>query len=157
MKTHITILTILFLLTSISWGQNISAKDSLKLMKQVDTLFDLFENPDFTSFEKISTEKIYCIICFDRPDFEEEQYMLDRKDFFDNYLSKVAQFENFNRATKSKDIMLMKEDNHRTDISVFFTIYQQDELALGHEGGQFGIYFKNENGEFKFAGMETVP
>lgn len=156
-KKHLARWIFLFLWTSISWGQNISEKDSLEIMKKVNTVFDLFEKPDFKHFKKISAEKIYCIICFDRPDFKEEPNMLDRKEFFDDYLNQIKQSPNFIRATKSKNIILIRENDHRNNITVFFTIFQQDELAPGHEGGQFGIYFKKVNREFKFAGMETVP
>jgi hypothetical protein len=52
---------------------------------------------------------------------------------------------------------MVKENNHRTGITVFFTIYKKDELAPGHEGGQLGMYFKKVNNVYKFAGIETIP
>lgn len=157
MKRHLTILTTLLTLSSLSWGQTITPKDSLVIMANVETVFNLFENPDYKDFEKKSTEKIYCIICFDRPILNDEPYMLDRKEFFDNHLTEIKKCDSFIRATKSKDVRLIKEINQSTDITVFFTIYKKDELAPGHEGGQFGIYFKKIKGEYKFAGMETMP
>lgn len=126
-------------------------------MESVDTVFALFEDPDFTTFERISIEKIHCMICFDQPDFADEPYMLDRIEFYEKHLSRIKQFDNFIRATRSKDVMFIRENGQIADVTVFFTTYQKDELAPGHEGGQFGISFKKVNGEFKFAGMETVP
>ncbi len=157
MKKYSVIFPILLLWTLTLWGQTIDQKDSLEIVNKVNILFDLFENPDFTDFEKISTQKIYCIICFHLPVSDEEWSILDRKEFFDNHLNKIKRSDKFIRATKSKEIMFIRENNVGADISIFFTIYQQDELAPGHEGGQFGISFKKVNGEFKFAGMETVP
>ena len=157
MKRHLTILTVLLLWTSISRGQNVSEKDSVYLMEKVDTLFGLFENPDLTSFERISTEKIHCMICFDGPDLRDEPYMLNRIEFYEKHLNRLKQFDSFIRAKRSKDIMFVRENGQVADVTVFFTIYQKDELAPGHEVGQFGISFKKANGEFKFAGMETVP
>lgn len=157
MKRPFSILPILFLLTSPSWSQTISISDSLEIRNKVHTVFELFENPDFSEFEKISTEKIYCIICFNRPDLIDEPFMLDRKEFFDNHLKEINKSDHFIRAKKSKKIILIKDNDHRTDITVFFTIYEEDELYPGHEGGQLGIFFKKVNGDYKFAGIETIP
>jgi hypothetical protein len=141
-----------------SIGQVISQKDSLEILRKAEIVFNLFENPDYTLFKEISTDRIYCILCFDLPFLgEEDPYILDRKEFFDYHLKKINTYDNFIRATKSTEIILLKENDHRTDITIYFTIYQKDELAPGHEGAQLGLYFKKVNGEFKFSGMDTIP
>ncbi len=157
MKRDLAILFVLFFWTSFSWGQTVAKSDSIEIMSKVKTVFTLFEKPNFRDFEKISTEKIYCINCFDKHDFREDSYMIDRKEFFEKELKKINQTEYFSRAKKANEIMLTKENDCRTDITVFFTTYKKDELAPGHEGGQLGIYFKKVNGEYKFAGLETIP
>ncbi len=83
--------------------------------------------------------------------------MIERKRFFDNHLKHIGQSDDFNRAIKSTEIILLEEKDHRSDITVLFTIYKKDELAPGHEGGQLGMYFKKVKNVYKFAGIETIP
>lgn len=145
------------LFISISWGQKITATDSLKVMTEVDKIFKVFSSPKLSEFEQISTERIYCIMCFDRPKSKDNPYMLNRKLFFDNYLQDIGKSDIFIRATKKFEVVLVADNNRWSDISVFFTVYQKDELAVGHEGAQLGFYFKKEKDEFKFSGIETIP
>lgn len=126
-------------------------------MIQVDSVFKVFADQNFSEFEKISTNKIYCTMCFDRPDSKDDHYMLDRRSFFDHYLENIGKSDVFNRATRKINIILVADNNRWSDISVFFTVYQRDELAPRHEGAQLGFYFKRENGGFKFSGIDTVP
>jgi hypothetical protein len=83
--------------------------------------------------------------------------MFEKKDFLDNYLPTIKKSEPYQRATKSNELILINENGNRSDITVLLTIYKQNELAPEHEGVQFGIYFKKVNGEFRFAGIETIP
>lgn len=83
--------------------------------------------------------------------------MLNRKEFFDHHINRIKDSNIYIKATKSEEYALIKENYHRTDITIYFTIYQKDELAPGHEGAQLGLFFKKENGEFKFSGMDTIP
>jgi len=142
---------------SSSWSQTIQQSDSSAVINQMNAVFHLFTHPDLTAFKDISTEKIYCIICFDKADLSEQPYMLDRKDFFLNYLKMISGSESFLRAKQSNKKVLIKEDDHRSDITILFTTYTRNELAPGHEGGQMGFYFKKVNGIYKFSGVETIP
>jgi hypothetical protein len=153
----IKILTVLLLSSTFIFGQKASSTDSLKVVKTFKELFTAIKTNDMKTITSISTAKIYCMICSDSTDFSDLPYMLDRKDFIENHLPTIKNSDSYQRAIKSDELIVVKEDDHRTDITVFWTIYKQDELALGHEGGQFGIYFRKVNGEFKFAGMETIP
>jgi len=157
MKKTIKILTILLFGATSSFGQNISSADSLKIVKASETLFAAIETNDKEILTNISTDKIYCIICSNSTDLSDSPYMFDKKDFLENHLEKIKISESYQRAYKSDELILVKESGYRSDITAFWTIYQKDELAPGHEGGQFGVYFKKVNGEFKFAGMETIP
>lgn len=153
-----SIILIFFLCFSpLSFGQKVNQRDSLMIMSQVKAVFKLFSNPVLSDFERLSTNKIYCIICSDKPDTSEEPYIYDKRIFFDKYLKKVGQSDYFNRAMKSSDIIIVEENDRRTDIIVLFTVYKKNELALGHEGGQLGMYFKKVNNVYKFAGLETIP
>ena len=157
MTKHLTILTTFLFFTSLSFGQRVSETDSLLIMAKVKSVFSVIKNPVFNEFEKLSTEKIYCTICFGKPNFTNAPYILERRKFYDKHLKKLSQSNNFNRAIKSTDIILIKGNDHRTDITVLFTIYQRGELALEHEGGQLGLYFKKVSNEYKFAGIEIIP
>ena len=157
MKKTLKILTILILSSTSLFAQEVSSDDSLKVVKACKYLFTAIDSNDMESLANLSTDKIYCILCSDSPDLSESPYMYDRKDFLENYLDKIKNSESYQRATKSEELMLFKENDHRTNITAFWTIYKQDELAPGHEGCQFGIYFKKVNGKFKFAGLETIP
>ena len=160
MKTASTLLTLLLVWTLVTVGQPIDKSDSLKIMSSVETVFQTLKTADYNSFETISTNKIYCSPCYMSPDFSATPYTLDRKNFFDNYLKDIIQSDYFIRATQSHDIILTNDPDYpyyRADIIVLFTVYKQDELASGHEGGQFGLYLKKDNNTYKFSGLETLP
>jgi len=157
MKKTLKILIIFLLGSTTLFGQKLSSNDSLKVVDACKYLFTAIDLNDMESLANMSTDKIYCILCSDSPDFSESPYMYDKKDFIENYLDKIKNSESYQRATTSEELKLFKENDHNTNIIAFWTIYEQDELAPGHEGAQFGIYFKKVNGEFKFAGLETIP
>lgn len=157
MKKKIKILTILLFGGISTFAQNISSTDSLKVVKTFETLFSAIETNNKEILTSISTDKIYCIICRKSTDSPDNRHMYDRKEFLDSYLEKIKNSNSYQRIGKSNELILVRENGNRSDITAFWTIYKRDELALGHEGGQFGIYFKKVNGEFKFAGMETIP
>ncbi|MPV86726.1 hypothetical protein [Ostreibacterium oceani] len=157
MKKTIKILAILLFSPTSIFGQDISSTDSLKVVKTFETLFVAIETDDMDTLTNISTDRIYCIICSDYPDLTDSPYIFDKKAFLKNHLEKIKNSEPYQRATKSDKLILVRGNDHRTDITAFWTIYKQDELAPGHEGVQFGVHFKKVNGEFKFAGMETIP
>ncbi|UII20470.1 hypothetical protein [Fulvivirga ligni] len=151
------ILIILLSTSTYLFGQNITRSDTLEVVQTYESLFSAIETNDHESLMEISTDQIYCIICFDSSDFSESPYMIEKEDFFENHLSSVRNSEAYQRATKSERIILINENGHRSDITALWTIYDRNELAPGHEGGQFGMYFKKKGEKFKFAGMETIP
>src|SRR5690606_15486621 len=93
---------------------------SLKIMVNVETVFQVLKTADFATFEKMATKTVYCSPCFAKPN-RTNPYMLDSKDFFDNHLTAINQADYFIRATKSHDIILTNDPDHRADIIVLFT------------------------------------
>ncbi|MBB6002694.1 hypothetical protein [Arcicella rosea] len=156
MKRFLPALILLFGVT-ICNGQSISKKDSLLIMKALNNVFKNFKNPDFVEFQKISTKVIYCIICEDSKNSKLGIYDLKRNDFFNKHLKAIKNSESWKRASKSKEIILYKQNSRRADVIAFLTTWKANEYALGHEGAQLGIYFIKENGVFKFSGLETIP
>ena len=151
---------IFLLLTSFSLlGQNIEKSDSLKIIATLETVFEIFENPDYMNFKSISTNQIYCIPCSDKPDLRNNPYMYNRKDFFKNYLTKIYELEYWKKAVNSEKIIFFKDSRNKkfVDIIVFITTWKENEFAEGHEGAQLGLHFKKIEGEYKFAGIETIP
>jgi len=97
------------------------------------------------------------MICEGTLDSQLGPYIVKQDKFFNKYLDSIKNFESWKRAKKSKELILVQENKSRSDISAFFTTWKKNEFAEGHEGAQLGIYFKKINGEFKFAGIETIP
>ncbi|MET3125841.1 hypothetical protein ABID42_000943 [Arcicella rosea] len=156
MKRFLTILILIFGV-SICKGQSISKNDSLLVMRSLNNVFKNFKNPDFVEFQKISTKVIYCIICEDSKNSKLGIYNLKRNDFFNKHLKAIKNSESWKRASKSKEIILYKQNSRRADVIAFLTTWKANEFAPGHEGAQLGIYFIKENGIFKFSGLETIP
>ncbi|HTO14765.1 MAG TPA: hypothetical protein VLZ83_03300 [Edaphocola sp.] len=157
MRKYLKILILLLFGSTSIFGQEVNCSDSLKIVETYKTLFTSINNNDMEAIIEMSNDKIYCLICFDGPDFSDTPYMIEKKNFLENFLLKIKETEFYQRATKSDENHFIYENDHRSDITVLWTVYKQDELALGHEGAQFGIYFKKVNGVFKFAGIETIP
>ena len=157
MKTTIKILALLIFSPTSILAQQVSNSDSVQVTEAYKLLFAAVDSNDMETLMNISTDKIYCLLCSDSTDFSEAPYMYHKKDFLVNHLSKIKESESYQRATSNDKLIMVKEKGHRSDITIFWTIYKRDELATGHESMKFGIYFKNVNDTFKFAGMETVP
>jgi len=157
MKKQLTILTLLITFALFANGQSIIYSDSLIIIKSIDQAFKTFESGDFKEFKKISTTEICCMICEGTLDSQLGPYIVKQDKFFNKYLDSIKNFESWKRAKKSKELILVQENKSRSDISAFFTTWKKNEFAEGHEGAQLGIYFKKINGEFKFAGIETIP
>lgn len=157
MKKFIKI--VIFLLTGSTsmFGQKVSTTDSLKIVETAKILFSAIEANDMETIIGMTTDNVYCMICSDSIDFSDSPFIFEKNDFLENYLRNIKASKSYQRATKSNVSILINENNHRNGVLALWTIYKKDELAPGHEGGQFGIYFQKLNGQFKFGGMETIP
>ena len=153
-----TFLLIIFIAwTTISFGQEIEKADSIKIIESLERIFENFSNPDYEKFELISSSEIYCIFCDGKENSDIGPNMIDRKEFFDKYLKNINGYEFWKRAKKKNDLILINENNKWSDITIFITIWEKDEIENGHEGGQLVLYFKRRNEEFIFSGFETMP
>jgi serine/threonine protein phosphatase PrpC len=156
MNRYIAILVI-SILGSSAYGQSISRADSLLLMEALENVFKSFESPDRAEFERISSDEIFCLVC-DGLDLPVQSFSINRESFFDDHLRNISVSDVWKRASRSKEIMLHEQKVGTTSIMiVFLTSWKRDELAVGHEGAQLGIHFSKVDGEYKFAGIETVP
>lgn len=155
MKLHL--LPILLCSSTIVVGQEISHTDSLEVAKACKNLFEIFENKDTEGLSGSATDKIYCTICSGSQVSSETDYYFDKEDLIENHFWTTGTDELFERSKKYNEFMLTKEQGEGLEITVFWTTFKPNEIGQGHEGAQFGLHFKKEDGEFKFAGLETVP
>ena len=151
------ILTCLLIYTHLSYGQSISVSDSLQIRETLKELFRNFESPNYDGFSKISSEVIWCLICDSGRPPNPNSQKIGKKEFYSKNLKNISNSINWERASKSHDIKLHKENNSSTDITAFITIWERGEYAPGHDGAAIGIHFKKIDGVFKFSGIETIP
>lgn len=157
MERQVSVLIFVMFANSLAYGQDINEKDSLKIVRAVGIVIHNFENPDYNKFEDISTEVIYCILCDGTLESKLDPYVIYRKDFFENHLTNITNFESWKRATTSEELRLIREESKRSDITAYLTTWKKDEWVKGHEGAELGLYFKKVDGEYRFAGIETIP
>ena len=144
-------------ITLSSSGQAVSKSDSLEVLKKCTSLFTAVQDKDVAMLDSMSADSIYCIICYSETDFSATPYTMAKSKFLNVYLNKIIDDTSFKRATTSNECKLMYQYSDKSLVIIFWTVYQPNELAEGHQGAQFGIHFKREEGAFKFAGMETIP
>ncbi|MBB6610118.1 hypothetical protein H7F15_03625 [Pontibacter sp. Tf4] len=138
-----------------SVGQTISELDSLGVMDAVKSVFQNFEKPNYSSFQKIAADDIWCLICNSgKPPVAASQY-IDSRTFYEKLLKTIAVSADWQRAITSKEINLHREN--QAEITAFITTWKAEEYAPRHEGSQLGIRFRKVNGVYLFSGIETVP
>lgn len=150
-----TLLIIPVLLILFSCQKKYSEKE--KVESALNSIFENFDNPNFESFKEISTEKIYCLFCFENPNITEDPYTTDREYFYNNFIHIIPELDSYKKAKSSNELKIVSENNKRGDIIAYLTIWKKGELEKNHEGEQLGIYLKKENKQLKFAGIETIP
>lgn len=100
---------------------------------------------------------LFCFVCEGKQDAKPGAHGMNRGKFFDHHLKTISKSENWKRAKKMDGLILVYENNFRSDLTAFMKTLKMNEYSPGHEGAQLGLYFKKVKGEFKFAGIETIP
>jgi len=127
-----------------------------KVESALKSIFENFDNPNFESFKEISTERIYCMFCIENPILTEEPYNTDREYFFKNFIHIIPELELFKQGKASTELKIVNENNKWSDITAYLTIWKKGVLEKNHEGQHLVIYLKRENGQLKFAGIDTI-
>jgi hypothetical protein len=140
-----------------SVGQSLSGSDSLQVRNAVRELFENFDDPNYSKFEKISTDVIWCLICNSAIPLKADPQKMSRKEFYDKNLKDITNSQNWIRASKSRKIKLFIENKSSNEVTALITTWEKNEYALGHEGAQIGIHFEKVKGIFKFSGIESIP
>lgn len=157
MKAYRSIIVILILASNSCLGQRVSSNDSLKIILLAEKVFKILDSKNKIEFGRLATRKFYCILCDGTVNSKYGPYIIKRENFIDTYLPSILMLESYQRAKVSKKYILIPENDYRSDVTLLITVWQKDEIAKGHEGGQFGLYFKRKGDNFKFAGVETIP
>lgn len=158
MKRFLLILTIFLTGFAVSISKPVPKSDSLGLMETFEKIHYIFENPNFDEFQKISDILIYCRICEELDDSSELVWKIDRTLFYEKYLEAISKSEYWRRVKKSNDVHILSEPViNNCDYSIIIVIYQQDEIAPGHEGGSIEINFNKINGNYIFSGIGSIP
>lgn len=131
MKKVIKIIIILLLCSTSVLGQKVSSSDSIEVIKTLEAFFVAVKSDDMETLINISTNKIYCLICSDAVDLSKSPYIFDKKVFLTNYLPKIKNSELFQRATKSVELILVKEDSGKLISQHFGRFTKKMNLLLG--------------------------
>ena len=150
LKTFFAILLSIF--PSVIYAQ----EETIKVDEKMTELLTLIDHKDMDGLIAISTKKMYCLLCFEKPKNKKEPYLMNKNRFYKKHFNKVFNDENLKRIKRGKKIILTEKSEYY-DYIVLFTTYKRNELSEGHEGVQFGFWFKEVKGELKFAGIETIP
>lgn len=125
----------------------------------IDTIIALIQQNNTVALRQLSSEKMYCYLCFDAT-LEDEPY-IDKTTFYDKLFNTIFDDELVTRLRRNeKQIFITHDDEYLPNnnaIIVLYTTYRNNEFGDGHEGAQFAFWLKEENGTLKLTGMETIP
>ncbi len=130
--------------------------DTLNIFKQTDPIVELILKKDTKKLASLSSNSIYCSLCFKFEDNQPRNYLISKQTFFNKHFSDIFQKDLLDRLER-KEKILFAEHSDQADYIVWYTIYRKDELTDGHEGGQIGIWFKKGKNGLLFSGVETMP
>lgn len=143
----------------ISYGQK---KDNKELQSKAEQftqkVIHLIIDKNYTVLNQLTTDKIYCSLCFDAA--PEKSSFIGKDAFYKKNVSII-----FNQE------LLERLNRHETKFSfdgsdpgfkdrnyiVLYTTYRPNEFGDGHEGAQFVFWLKEEKGNFKLSGIEAIP
>lgn len=154
---YLSVLLIGFCLTS--YGQK---KDSKELQSKAEQFTQkviyLITEKDYTALNQLTTSKVYCSLCFDEA--PETNYFVGKDAFYKKHLSTIFNKELLERLGRN-EIKFSFDGSDPVfkdrDYIVLYTTYRPNEVGDGHEGAQFIFWLKDEKGNFKLSGIETVP
>lgn len=127
--------------------------DHKKAEQLADYLIELIEQKDIETLQEITTETMYCYLCFDKTPKQEP--FITKRSFYKKHFKSVFDNELIQRLKRNeKEIFITDKDS---PIWVRYTTYQNNESGIGHEGVQFVFWLKEENGILKLNGIEVIP
>lgn len=145
---------LLFLLI---FAGHLSAQDlNEQLMRKADSILSLIEQKDRKALLSETTPSILCYPCQINNSNKEDPYRISAKKFYAKHFKELFTPDLLARL-KRKNIKVITESAESGIYIVYYTIYEHDEAAPGHEGAQFGIWLKKNGDGFKLTGFDTIP
>lgn len=123
--------------------------DTLAFFNTSDSIIRLIEDRKIEVLLSNSTDSIKCFLCDNRH--------IPALHFFKHELDNIFNDALIKKLKHSAKLLYVDRQDDTNLAIVFYHIYAPNELASGHEGGQFGIWLYRDKGALKFMGIETVP
>lgn len=143
----------------ISYGQKKENKElQTKAEEFTQKVIHLITEKDYAALNQLTTSKVYCSLCFDEA--PEKSYFVGRDVFYKKHISSIFNKELLERLKRNETKFSYDGSDagfKDRDYIVLYTTYRKNEFGDGHEGAQFIFWLKDEKGNFKLSGVETVP
>jgi|GEM_PF-696871 len=157
LKDHPMQLKIVFLMIVSLLSFTVTAqKNTSTAESTIDTLISRIASKDIPGLKQLTTHQVYCLLCFKQPNFKKDPYSISKNRFYQKHFRNIFDQDLLDRIKRNERIIIATP-TESYDYLVLYTIYRPDELVKGHEGVQFGLWLKEENGILKLSGVETIP
>lgn len=142
------------------YGQKKQVNQPLQIKAEVFTqkIIHLITEKNYTALNKLTTKKVYCSLCFDEA--PEKSYFMGKDLFYKKHVSTIFNKELLKRLNRNETEFSYDGTDpgfKDRDYIVLYTTYRPNEFGDGHEGAQFVFWLKEEKGNFKLSGVETIP
>lgn len=143
----------------ISYGQK---KDNKELQSKAEQftqkVIHLITEKDYAALNQLTTSKVYCYLCFENA--PEKNAFVGKDAFYKKHISTIFNKELLERLQRNETKFSYDGSDpgfKDRDYIVLYTTHRPNEFGDGHEGAQFVFWLKDEKGNFKLSGIETVP
>jgi len=126
-----------------------------RIEKFAKKIIQLIENKDVEKLAKLTSNNIYCYLCFDKT--PKKKPFIKRETFYRNHFNQIFDTNLVNRLKRNKRDLIKGSSSDYGDWGISYIIHRKDEWADGHEGTQFIFWMIEDNSEFKISGIESLP
>ena len=138
------------------YSQSLKKSNERELFKIIKKTINDLEKKDIKELSKNSTEKIYCLLCFNKIS-NNKKPEIHKKEFYEKKFQSIFDKKTLQKINQNSERIIIEQNSEFSNYIVLFTIYKANEISRGHEGSQLGIWFKNKNGKFLISGFEIIP
>lgn len=152
MKIKQIILLLLFTVSPNIYSQT----ETALVTEKMSEIISLVEKGDTAKLMEISTNSMYCLLCYPEDGYKRKNYNIKKKDFYKTHFPLIFTQDLISRLHRN-ETKILKETSGNSDFVVLYTTHKPNEFGDGNEGAQFGFWFKEEKGQLKLSGVETIP
>ncbi|MDN3691785.1 hypothetical protein QWZ06_05725 [Chryseobacterium tructae] len=144
----------------VCYGQTQSGNQSLQINAEAFTkkMIHLITQKDYAALNKLTTPKVYCYLCFEET--PGKNAFIKKDVFYTQHAGEIFNKDLIERLDRN-EIKFSYDGSDPgfkdRDYIVLYTTYRPNEFGDGHEGAQFVFWLKEEKGNFKLSGIETIP